>query len=101
MKRRHFIGLSLVLFGLLAAAAAQSIDVKQTATYRRIKAHLDGTPAIDTHDHIPPFDLIRGRVETERGFGITLHALWQSSYYTWFNPLTAWPKSGKFDQWWS
>src|SRR4029450_6016521 len=79
---------------------AQSIDVKKTETYRRIKARLDATPA-DTHDHIPPFDLIRGRVETERGFGMTLHALWQSSYYTWFNPLTPWPKSGKFDDWWA
>jgi len=87
-------------FTLVATALAQSIDVKQTGTYRRIKAHLDATPAIDTHDHIAPFDLIRGRVETDRGFGMTLHTLWQSSYYTWFNPLTAWPKTGKFDDWW-
>src|SRR5688572_26112905 len=86
---------------LVATAAAQSVDVKQTGAYRRIRAHLDATPAIDTHDHIPPFDLIRGRVETERGRGMTLHSLWQSSYYTWYNPLTAWPKSGKFDEWWA
>jgi hypothetical protein len=92
--------LALLACASVATAFVQSIDVKQTATYRRLKAHLDATPAMDTHDHIPPFDLIRGRVETERGFGMTLHSLWQSSYYTWFNPLTAWPKSGKFDDWW-
>jgi hypothetical protein len=93
--------LALLLGAFAATAFAQSIDVKQTATYRRLKAHLNETPAVDMHDHIPPFDLIRGRVETERGFGMTLHSLWQSSYYTWFNPLTAWPRSGKFDEWWA
>jgi len=92
--------IALFTCALVATDAAQSVDVKQTGTYRRVKAHLDATPAIDTHDHIPPFDLIRGRVETERGRGMTLHSLWQSSYYTWYNPLTAWPKSGKFDDWW-
>jgi len=81
-------------------ASAQSIDVKQTASYRKIKAHLDATPAIDTHDHLPPFDRIAGRVETPSGRGMTLHSLWQSSYYTWFNPLTSWPQSGQFADWW-
>ena len=86
---------------LLTSTHAQSIDVKQSSTYRRLKEHLDSTPAVDTHDHIPPFDLLAGRAETERGFGMTLQGLWQISYYTWFNPLTPWPKSGKFDDWWS
>jgi uncharacterized protein len=79
---------------------AESIDVKQTASFRRIRAHLEATPAIDTHDHLPPFEQIAGRVATERGRGMTLFSLWQSSYYTWFNPLTAWPKSGRFEDWW-
>ncbi len=82
------------------ALRAQSIDVKQTAAYRQIKARLDSTPAIDTHDHLPPFDQIAGRDQTDRGPGMTLHSLWQSSYYTWFNPLAAWPKSGRFEDWW-
>jgi len=96
--------MKLIPWVILAAClplAAQSIDVKQTETYRRIKTSLDATPAIDTHDHLPPFDLIRGRVQTERGFGMTLQSIWQSSYYTWFNPLSPWPKSGHFDDWWS
>ncbi len=92
--------ISFFLCALLAPAGAQSVDVKQTATYRRLKAQLDAVPAIDTHDHISPFDLLRGRVETERGRGMTLYSLWRSSYYMRLNPLTAWPKSGKFDDWW-
>src|SRR6185503_20288076 len=86
--------------GLAGAVLAQSLDAKQTATYRRLRAELDAIPAIDTHDHPMPYDRVRGRVETERGFGMTLHSLWQQSYYTWFNPLTAWPASGKFEDWW-
>lgn len=85
--------------GLLEAA--ESIDVKRSDSYRRIKTHLDATPAIDTHDHLPPFDVMRGRVETERGLGMTLQSVWQNSYYTWFNPLTGWPKSGNFEEWWA
>ncbi len=86
---------------LLGSLGAATLDVKETANYRSITAALDATPAIDTHDHLPPFDLIQGRVETERGFGMNLRSLWQSSYYTWFNPLSPWPKSGRFDEWWT
>ncbi len=96
------------LGGLIAAAvvgmgatAAAVLDVKETDSYRTIKAALDATPAIDTHDHLPPFELIQGRVETEHGYGMNLRSIWQSSYYTWFNPLSPWPKSGRFDEWWS
>jgi predicted TIM-barrel fold metal-dependent hydrolase len=88
-------------FVLVTGIDAQSIDVKQTASFRRIKAVLDATPAIDTHDHLPPFDRIAGRVQTERGEGMTLFSLWQNSYYAWFNPLSSWPKSGRFDDWWA
>jgi len=92
---------SALACAIVTESAAQSIDVKQTGTFRRIKAHLDATPAIDTHDHLPPFDQIAGRVDTERGRGMTLFSLWQSSYYTWYNPLSPWPKSGNFTEWWT
>src|SRR5207253_2619820 len=97
--KRQSIWLNVILFVCSASVPihAQSIDVKQTATYRRIKSLLDATPAIDTHDHLPPFDRIAGRVQTEHGPGITLFSVWQSSYYTWFNPLSSWPQSGRFD----
>ena len=83
-----------------AADGLAGFDIKKTALYRRVKAQLDAVPAIDTHDHLMPFEQIRGRVQTERGFGMSLYSLWQSSYYTWFNPLTAWPESGRFEDWW-
>jgi len=94
---------AFVTFAVLVAQTlpAASLDVKDTPSYRTIKAALDATPAIDTHDHLPPFELIQGRVETERGWGMNLRSLWQSSYFTWFNPLSSWPQSGRFEEWWS
>ncbi len=91
-----------LLFLLLFAVAsrADSLDAKQTDTFRRIKSHLDRVPAIDTHDHLKPFAILQGSVRTEDGVGMTLYSLWQSSYYTWIHPLTDWPASGRFDDWW-
>ena len=43
--------LTLLAFTLLAAAQAQSIDVKQTSAYRRIKAHIDATPGRPLQPH--------------------------------------------------
>ena len=82
------------------ACAGESVDVKKTDTFRRIKSHLDRVSAIDTHDHLKPFPILQGQVLTERGVGMTLFSLWSSSYYTWINPLTPWPESGRFDDWW-
>src|SRR5216683_61777 len=76
-------------------------NTRETATYRRIKAHLDSIPAIDTHDHLWPFDKLPGYVETEHGRGMNLAGLWQASYYTWTNPLTPWKPGGAFDDWWA
>ena len=44
-------------------------DTRKTATYQRIKAHLDSIPAIDTHDHLE-FDTVPG-----------LYTLWRESYF--------------------
>ncbi|MBI3414287.1 MAG: amidohydrolase family protein [Verrucomicrobia bacterium] len=82
------------------ACAAESLDVKQTDTFRRIKSHLDRVPAIDTHDHLKPFAILQGSVRTEAGVGMTLFSLWNSSYFTWINPVTSWPANGRFDDWW-
>jgi hypothetical protein len=90
-----FLGLSLLAITCLAE------DIKETSTYRRLKAELDAVPAIDTHDHPMPFEMLRAPDRTDKGPGMTLHALWQNSYYTWFNPLTPWPQSGRFEDWWS
>src|SRR4051812_39790918 len=45
---------------------------RETATYKRIKAHLDSVPSIDTHDHLQPFEDLHGYVETDRGRGMNL-----------------------------
>jgi len=85
---------------LTVARAGGFTDVKQTDTFRRIKAHLDQVPAIDTHDHLKPLAVLQGTVHTAEGVGMTLFSLWNSSYYTWIQPVTRWPESGQFDEWW-
>ncbi len=92
------LGVCCLLAVPLSAAAAGTRD---TATYRRIKAHLDAVPAIDTHDHLWPFDKLPGYVETDHGRGMNLAGLWRASYYPWTNPLTPWTPGGKFDDWWA
>jgi hypothetical protein len=87
--------LLVLLVGPLAAD-----DIKRTELYQRIRASLDAVPAIDTHDHLRPFDDIPGRDQTDRGRGMTLHSVWAGSYYTWTNPLSAWPAGHSASQWW-
>jgi predicted TIM-barrel fold metal-dependent hydrolase len=70
-------------------------------TYLRIKAALDAVPAIDTHDHLWPFERLPGFTETDRGRGMTLAGLWRNSYLTWYNPISAWKPGGSFDEWWA
>ena len=84
----------------LAVATAQPADVKQTDTFRRIQAHLQAVPAIDTHDHLKPFPILQGTVRTDHGVGMTLYSMWSSSYLGWIQPITPWPESGRFDDWW-
>jgi predicted TIM-barrel fold metal-dependent hydrolase len=74
---------------------------KDSPTYRKVKAHLDAVPAIDTHDHLWPFDKLPGYVETEHGRGMNLASVWRNSYYTWTHPLTPWTPGMKFDAWWA
>jgi hypothetical protein len=83
----------ICLFGAFPAAA----QTRETDAYKRIKAALDTVPAIDTHDHLWPFDKLPGYVETEHGRGMNLAGLWRNSYYTWNHPLTGWQPGGKFE----
>lgn len=80
--------------------AKEAPDVRNAPVYLRVKASLDAVPAIDTHDHLFPFDKIPGWTETDRGRGMTLHSIWANSYYTWTNPLSAWRPGESFDDWW-
>src|SRR5262245_10619758 len=94
--------LAIFLCWLLAEALhAFAEGTRETATYRRVKAHLDSIAAIDTHDHLWPFDRLPGYVETEHGRGMNLYGLWRNSYYTWFNPLAPWKPGEPFTEWWA
>lgn len=75
--------------------------VHESATYSKIRSYLDSIPAIDTHDHLWPFDKLPGYVETDKGRGMNLAGLWRNSYYTWNHPLTPWKPGMKFDDWWN
>jgi predicted TIM-barrel fold metal-dependent hydrolase len=89
-----------VVFALLPCLAAAAL-AQPSATYTRIKAKLDAVPAIDTHDHLFPFEAMPGLVETEKGRGMNLASLWRNSYLGWINPVTAWKDGMKFDDWWA
>jgi predicted TIM-barrel fold metal-dependent hydrolase len=68
---------------------------------RRMKQYLDSIRAIDTHDHLWPFDQLPGYVQTDKGRGMNLSSIWRNSYYTWFNPIEPWKPGGSFDEWWA
>ena len=93
----------LILGSLLAGVVTSPTGAEETRdspTYVRLKTALDETPAIDTHDHLWPFDQLPSLRETEHGRGVNLAGLWGNSYYTWYNPLTPWRDGMAFDDWW-
>jgi uncharacterized protein len=87
--------------GLLATSAALGQGTRDTTTYRRLKTALDAIAAIDTHDHLWPFDRLPGYVETPRGKGMNLAGLWRSSYFPGVHPLTPWTAGMSFADWWA
>ena len=91
--------LTIQLFVLASTAPADNI--KDAAVYARIKAGIDEVSAINTHDHLMPFEKIRHRNRTDRGEGMTLRSIWAGSYFTWIHPLEPWPEDGSFDTWWA
>ncbi|MCI0423945.1 MAG: hypothetical protein L0312_32830, partial [Acidobacteria bacterium] len=86
---------------LPSLSAAQTLDIRQTATYRRVKAYLNAVPAIDTHDHLKPFDKLPAFVETEHGRGVNLAGLWHSVDLKRIKTLTPWKDGQRFDVWWT
>ena len=100
MNRPIIFRLLIVLCAFASADAAE-IDSKQSDVYKRLKTYIDSVPAIDSHDHLRRFEDIPHRVRTPDGEGLTLYSIWAGSYYVWNHPLTDWPKSGKFTDWWS
>src|SRR5262245_25270442 len=86
------------LVGLPTPAQPQPSN-KPTST--RIKAYLDSIPAIDTHDHLWPFDKLPGYETTQNGKGMNLAGLWRNSYLTRVKQITPWTPGGKFSDWWA
>lgn len=89
------------LLPLLVACTVAPREFRDEPVYRRIKGELDAIPAIDTHDHLWPFERLPGLVETDRGRGMNLAGLWRNSYLGWYNPVTQWKEGGSFDEWWA
>ncbi len=101
---RNLLMIGYLYFGFSSvdlAVTQEAPSTRSSPTYQRIKAHLDSVPAIDTHNHLWPFDKLPGYVETERGRGMNLAGIWTSNYFTWLNPLTRWKAGDKFKDWWS
>ena len=83
---------TLVAFWVpLSDAAAQG--TRSTETYKRIKAQIDAVPAIDTHDHLWPFERLPALTDTADGKVVNLAGIWRNSYYTWYNPISPWQAS--------
>ena len=91
----------LVLQFCVLVSTVPADDVKTTAVYDRIKAAIDAVSAVNTHDHLMPFEQIRHRDKTNRGEGMTLRSIWAGSYFPWIHSLEPWPEDGSFDTWWS
>ncbi|MCI0685389.1 MAG: amidohydrolase [Gemmataceae bacterium] len=96
--RQTLCATSLVAMLMPALAPAQSTLI--TPTFQKIKTYLDAVPAIDTHDHLWPFDKLPGYVETAEGKGMNLAGLWRNSYLTRIRSITPWQAGMKFDDWW-
>ena len=89
MNLKQWLLVAWLAAGSVTHALGQS--VVGSDTYRRIKVGIDAVPAIDTHDHLWPFDRLPGLMETDRGRGMTLFGLWRSSYYPQVGALTVRP----------
>ena len=51
-----FLVAAAIVQSLCWGAPATAEDIKRTEVYARIRKALDVVPAIDTHDHLRPFD---------------------------------------------
>jgi hypothetical protein len=85
----------------LAGPSVPAQSTRSTETYRRIKAALDEVPAVDTHDHLWPFERLPSRVETPHGPRVNLAGLWHNSYVKRILPLTPWKSGQSFESWWA
>ncbi len=89
-----------VLFIFLFTAFFPLANAEE-ATYQRLKDFLDGIYAIDTHDHLWPFDQLPGYRETTSGDRVmNLASIWQNSYLSGQGILPNWQKGETIETWW-
>lgn len=101
MKQRGIVALVVWLpCWFPPAAIGQEQQAAPTAAMR-IKDRLGAIPAIDTHDHLYPFDRMPGRIETEHGSGMTLYGLWRTSYFPQIHAPTPRRPIEPFEEWWN
>ena len=92
--RKVVASLALMISGFMSTHAG----TRDTAIYQSVKKYLDEVPAIDTHDHLWPFEVLPGYIQTPDGHGMTLASIWRNSYYAWFNPISPWTPNQSFQQ---
>lgn len=85
---------ALTFFGV--EAVEPTLQIRE-----RMQKYLDSVPAIDTHDHLSPYERLAGAVETDAGRRMNLAGLWQMSYMLRIQALTPWKSGMKFDDWWA
>lgn len=94
-----FLALAVLFHTPALAQDKVTADVKTTGVYRRIRASLDAVPAIDTHDHLMPLEMLP-RDPTPAGQAVTLRCLFANSYFSWTSQVAPWPADHNFDTWW-
>jgi len=99
MKR--LLCLAAMLCGGLASGTAEAQSIRQTDAFKKLKATLDDLPVIDTHDHLPPFDRIFGRIETEQGRGLTLFGVLTNGYLPQVASIPGREPKEPFGRWWA
>jgi len=93
----------VIAFAILLALAAPAFPqgTRSTDEYRRIKTALDAIPAIDTHDHLFPFERLPAKEKTLDGEQVNLCGLWRNSYLPQLARITPWKPEGSFVDWWA
>ena len=79
---------------------AADLGIREGASFKWLKAHIDSVLAIDTHNHLWPFETLPGYHETAKGHGMTLASLWRNSYFSSVNRIPPWGKAEPFADWW-
>src|SRR5262245_5117766 len=85
---RFSLALAIAIATLTPPARAQG--TRSTDAYRRIKTELNAVPAIDTHDHLWPFDRLPAREKTRDGEQVNLCSIWRNSYLPQLARITPW-----------